>query len=117
MKTPVVLFAGGFAYFAGYQWDILPDTMSSIGVLVAIWIIVADIWSDPMPTRSQTESLKRLAAKAETQVSISDPDRLIKQITAQRCPLDQKVLLSEVLKEDDQTWIREQVQMIAEASR
>lgn len=117
MKGVLTFVGGGLIYFAGYQWDILPETASSIGVLVAIYIIVADVWSDPAPTPAQAASLKRLAAKAQNQVAISNPDRVIRQITGQRCALDPKVVLSEVLAEDDQQWIRDQVQLIAEGSR
>lgn len=117
MKAVLTFVGGALIYFAGYEWDILPDAASSIGVLVAMYIIVSDIWHYPAPTVAQAANLKRLAAKAQTQVAIRNPDRVIKEITGQRCALDPKVVLSEILAEDDQQWIREQVQLIAEGSR
>lgn len=117
MKAVLTFTGGGLIYFAGYQWDILPDAVSSVGVLVAMYIVVSDIWHDPAPTPAQTANLKRLAAKAQIQVAISNPDRVIKEITGQRCALDPKVVLSQILAEEDQRWIKEQVELIAEGSR
>lgn len=107
------VLAGGLAYLSGYQWDIVPDTMASIAVIAAFYAVVSDIWSDPAPASTQRR-IERLVAETEPRLNLGSTDDVMQQITSQPSEMDPEVLLSQLLDEDDQLWLKEQVKMIVE---
>ncbi len=112
MRTLPVI-AGSFAYFAGFQWDFVPESLAGIAVLVAFGMFMTDLCSDPKPNRRQVESLRRLAEKVEPRLYPGTTERMMQQITARPSEIDPKVLLGELLDDEDRKWLQEQVSIIA----
>ena len=107
---------GTLAYFFGYQWDVLPDALASLVVLYASYVVIADLWSDPIPPRSKAR-LQLLVKEVEPRLRVDSSERILKEITDQPCKMNPEVLLSEVLDETDRQWLEEQVQMIVDDAR
>lgn len=112
---PIV--GGTAAYFMGFQWEILPETPAAIGVVVAMYLFVSDIWQDPAPTvtKRQAAELARLTEKVDSQMRSTPEEReqrMMRAITSRSTPVSPEVLLDEVLEDDDRQWLEEQVRLI-----
>ena len=114
---PMIIVSGVAAYYMGFQWDMIPEAPAGIAVVIAMWIVVTDIWRDPArtPTKRQAAELARLTEKVDKQLTSTPEEReerLMKAITGRSTPVSPDVLLSEVLEDDDREWLEQQVRLI-----
>jgi hypothetical protein len=101
-----MLFAGGAVYEITFEMHAIPQWVGVVALLVALNVMVRDIFVDTGDGKGFGLIEKTLDGLAK-RIGETEAERLARHIEEKPSDLDELVSLGQLLKEEDRKWVTE----------